>query len=440
MKNNGLVELFKKAGLTLEKINQLSVQTGFIKRCRQIKAVEFLVSMISESIRGCVSCNDLAAVIETHTGTLTSRQAYHQKMSSACLLFFEAIAAVVMHSKAAASVPSKFKRFKRILIQDSTVIKLPSKLMGVFSGVKNATTQVCNARIQSVFNLLSGTFVQWSIDAYSKNDAAAAPELPMEAGDLILRDRGYFVISEFERMMTAGADFVSRYMHRVTLYDPQTGQEIDLLRLLDTHRSIDMNVLIGKDRKTPIRLIAVEVSQEMAGRRRQKAKTQCRGHNPGQEVLFLMGWTIFITSLTRREITVDDFIELYGLRWKIETIFKTWKSHLAFDKIHIVGQIQLRLLLIARFVAILLFYEKIYTPLLQKVHQNCQKTLSVMKLMRYISRNLNAIPLLLKAISGSVECVRVIERYCTYDKRKRLNFIEKEIKILTTLEAMRSLS
>ncbi len=63
-----------------------------------------------------------------------------------------------------------------------------------------------------------------------------------------------------------------------------------------------------------------------------------------------------------------------------------------------------------------------------------------MKLMRYVSRNLNAIPQLLKAISGSVECIRVIARYCTYDKRKRLNFIEKEIKILTTFDAMEHLS
>lgn len=440
MKNNVLIKLFGKAGLSLEKINMLSVQMGFIKRCRQIKAVEFLVYMITESIRGCVSCNDLAAVIEAETGTAASRQAYHQKMSCTCLLFFEAIAAIIMNTKESASVPSKFRRFKRILIQDSTVIKLPSKLMGVFSGVKNATTQVCNARIQSVFNVLSGFFVQWSIDTYSKNDTAAAPELPIEAGDLILRDRGYFMVAEFERIIKAGADFVSRYKHGIVLYDPQTGQEIDLLRLLDTHRSIDMNILIGRDSKTQVRLIAVEVSDEIAGRRRQKAREHCSGHNPSKDVLFLMGWTIFITTLASSEVAINDFVELYGLRWKIETIFKTWKSHLSFDKIHIVGAIQVRLLLIARFIAILLFYEKIYAPLLQKIHKECNKTLSLMKLMHYISRNLNAIPQLLNAINGSIRCLRVVERYCMYDKRKRLNFIEKEIKILTTLDAIEPLS
>jgi len=440
MKNNGVVALFKKAGVSLEKINQLSVQTGFIKRCRQIKAVEFLVYMIAESIRGCVSCNDLASVIEARTGSAASRQAYHQKMRSASLLFFEAIAAMVMKSKTSAAIHSKFRRFKRILVQDSTVIRLPSKLMGVFSGVSNAQTKVCNARIQSVFDLLCGSFTHWSIDTYSKNDLVAAPELAVEAGDLVLRDRGYFLVAECRRIMKAGADFISRYKHRTALYDPQTGQDLDLCRLLDTQRTVDRKVWIGKDGKTEVRLIAVEVSQETAARRRQKARQECHGHNPGKEVLFLMGWTIFITSLTGSEITMDDFMELYGLRWKIETLFKTWKSHLSFDKIHVVGEIQLRLLLMARWIAIILFYEKIYTPLFQKVHQECQKTLSVMKLMRYISRNIEAISHLLKAISGSVKCLRIIERYCTYDKRKRLNFIEKEINILTTLDAMGTLS
>lgn len=440
MKNNVFIKLLEKAGISLEKINVLSVETGFIKRCRQIKAVEFLVYMITEAIGGCVSCNDLAAAIETETGTAASRQAYHRKMSCACLLFFEAIAAIIMNSKASVSIHSKFRRFKRILVQDSTVIKLPSKLMDVFSGVRNAHTKVCNARIQSVFDLLSGCFAQWSIDTYSKNDLVAAPELTIEAGDLILRDRGYFIVAEFDRIIRAGADFVSRYKHKTTFYDPQTGHEINLCRLLDMQRTVDQKVLIGKDSKTEVRLIAVEVPQETADRRRQKAREECKGHNPGKEALFLMGWTIFITSLTSSEITINDFMELYGLRWKIETIFKTFKSHMSFDKIHIVSEIQLRLILIARFIAITLFYEKLYAPLLKMAYQESRKILSLMKLMRYISRNLKAIPQLLNAVNGSIKCLRMVERYCMYDKRKRLNFIEKELGILAAIEATTTLS
>ena len=440
MKNHGLIPLLETAGLCLETLHRLAVQTGFIRRCRQIQAVAFLVYLIAESVRGCVSCNDLAAVIETETGIGASRQAYHQKMRDTGLRFLEAILAKLLQSKTLLTVHSQFHRFRRILIQDSTVIQLPSKLLKAFSGVGNAHVQVCNARIQSVFDLLSGCFTQWSIDPYTKNDMVSAPELAVKAGDLVLRDRGYFTTDECERIQQARADFVSRYKHKTTLYDPRTGQELDLVRLLDTQRNLDQWVAIGRDRKTPVRLVAIEVSQETASRRRQKAQREQKGHHPSQAVLFLMGWTIFLTSLPREALTVEQLIEVYGLRWKIEILFKVWKSHLSFDKIHTVGAIQLRVILIARFIALLLLYEKLYIPLQLRVDQACQKTLSLLKLVRYISRNLQGIPRLLNAIHHRGNGLRNIERYCTYDKRKRQNFIDKERTILSAIEPMKTLN
>lgn len=440
MKKNILVTLFDKIGLNTETINQLSVQTRFIQRCRKIKALEFLIYMITESVRGCISYNDLAATIQLEAGTMASRQAYHAKVGQASLRFFEAILAKVMYAKTYAAIPAPWRQFKRILVQDSTVVKLPSKLMDVFSGVKNAHTQVCNARVQCVYDLLAGVFTHWSLHSYRKNDLAAAPELEVRTGDLVLRDRGYFIVKEFRRIMEALGDFISRYKHKTTLYDPQTGREIDLFRLLKTSGNIDRKVLIGKDHPIEVRIIAAEVSQETAGRRRQKAKKENHGHNPGKEVLFLMGWTIFFTSLTSDDLDINDFLELYGLRWRIENIFKTWKSHFNFDKIHAVGENQLKLILMARFMAITLFYEKIYVPLSKMVAKKSANILSLMKLMRYISRNFKAIPQLLNAAGGSMEYLKIVTKYCTYDKRKRANYAEKEQRILTEIETMVNLS
>jgi hypothetical protein len=131
---------------------------------------------------------------------------------------------------------------------------------------------------------------------------------------------------------------------------------------------------------------------------------------------------------------------VYGLRWKIEILFKVWKSHLSFDKIHTVGAIQLRLILIARFIALLLLYEKLYIPLQLRVDQECQKTLSLLKLVRYISRNMQSIPRLLDALNRRGNGLRNLERYCTYDKRKRQNFIDKERIILSSIEPMKILN
>jgi hypothetical protein len=75
-----------------------------------------------------------------------------------------------------------------------------------------------------------------------------------------------------------------------------------------------------------------------------------------------------------------------------------------------------------------------------RVDQECQKTLSLLKLVRYISRNLQGIPRLLNAIHHRGNGRRNIERYCIYDKRKRQNFIDKERIILSAIEPMKSLN
>ncbi len=440
MKKNVIIDLFKNAGVSVKRINKLSVETGFIKRIGKIKALYFLVYMITESVRGCVSYNDLAAIIQFETGKMASRQAYHNKINVAALEFFKAILATIMHTKANINIPRQFRRFKRIIVQDSTVIKLPSKLMKVFSGVKNAHTKVCNARVQCVYDLLSGSFLQFSIDSYSKNDLAVASELQVNAGDLILRDRGYFIINELQRIIKARGDFVSRYKHKTLLFHPETGKEIDLLRLLKKQNNIDMTVLIGTDNQIEVRIIAAAVSQETADRRRQKAKKECKGHNPGKDCLSLMGWTIYFTSLDSKDLDINIFVKLYGLRWRIENIFKTWKSNFNFDKIHAVGENQLKLILMARFIAMTLFYQNIYLPLFITMANKCKRWISLMKLMRYISRNIMAIPQLLKAAGGTKGKLKVVEKYCTYDKRKRLNYADNELFIVNKLENMTKLT
>ena len=75
------------------------------------------------------------------------------------------------------SAPLAFGRYKRVLVQDSTVIQLPARLFTTFSGVSNAHSNVCNARIQAVYDLVAAEFIDFSIDPYSKNDFKAAPEL-----------------------------------------------------------------------------------------------------------------------------------------------------------------------------------------------------------------------------------------------------------------------
>ena len=313
-------------------------------------------------------------------------------------------------------------KYRRILVQDSTIIRLPSKLYDLFSGVKNATTTVCNARIQGIYDLVSRQFIQFSIDPYSKNDLAVVFDISVQPGDLVLRDRGYFSVKAIEAFKNKGTDSILRYKHKKSLFDIETGKEIHLLKYLTKHGSMDKMILIGANEKYPVRILAKPVNEETANLRRMKAKKEQRGKNPSEELLKLMSWTIFVTSITQPDISFEIINTFYSFRWRIENIFKTWKSNFSFAKIHNVSAQQIQVLICARLIMATLFVHRIFNRLSGVVKKSSGKTLSMMKFMRYISKNLDVIGRLVNIEKISNRTIEAINRFCTYDKRKRLNF------------------
>ena len=70
-----------------------------------------------------------------------------------------------------------------------------------------------------------------------------------------------------------------------------------------------------------------------------------------------MAWTIFITTIPVEQADFHKIFMIYGLRWRIEIIFKSWKSHMQFAKLHNVSENQLRVILTARFIMIVIYMQ-----------------------------------------------------------------------------------
>ncbi len=375
-------DFFNAEGLSRIEIEELAFETGFCKRrSGKIEAPDFLIHFCLESLEGTVSHNDIASKMQAKTGTDASRQAYHQRMNNECVVFFEKILERVMVTK---YFPEKTDEisgqngFSRILVQDSTVIRLPLRLFEIFSGVKNAHAAVCNARIQGVYDLLSKQFIQFSIDPYSRNDLSAASDISVWPGDLLLRDRGYFSVKNIKELKRKGADTIFRYKHKTLIYDIETGKKINLSEYLILNGSVDKIVLCGAEEKYKVRIVAEPVKEEIANLRRMKAKKESSGKNPSKELLSLMSWSIFITTIRTEKFTFGMILKLYGLRWRIENIFKTWKSHFSFSKIHNVSERQLRVLLTARLTMITFIYHGLFKPLSMEIRKISDKRLSLM--------------------------------------------------------------
>ena len=123
-------------------------------------------------------------------------------------------------------------------------------------------------------------------------------------------------------------------------------------------------------------------------------------------------------------------LDLYSLRWLIETIFKNWKSNLNFDKIHNVSSIQLRILLTSKFLIIILI-QHLYSSVKPIVKKVFGKLLSFLKFSNFLAEHLYKINDLLEPTDLSInDEIRNIAYYCSYDKRKkRRNFEERMIEI-----------
>ena len=414
---------------------KLAKDLNFTKRSpRKIDVVNLLASLCEECIHGSPSCNDLASHIQTISGGAPSRQAVNLRLNQAFQNILQRLLEKVIGEKIVwngspeAKTTHLFHGYRRVLVQDSTIIKLPGHLFADFSGVSNAQSSVCNARIQATYNLLDSRLVGFSIDPYSKNDQAAAPELPLQKGDLVLRDRGYLVIDEIQRHRNAGADCIYRHKTGTIYLDPKTLDPIDLPALLKCQGRLDREVLLNNEARTRVRLVTAPVDTETDNLRRRKAKKETKGHHPSQAVLELMDWTIFITTIPAALAGFKEILAIYGLRWRIEIIFKAWKSHMKFPLLHRVSKLQMAILLKARLLIIAACTNIVYGPLERMLLQNYNRRLSLLKFMRFLSKSPAHFIRVLQSPSLCKQENRVFHealvRYCCYDKRKRQNYSE----------------
>ena len=428
--------------LDAETLDELARTTGWSKaEPRKISLAQLLMALSMESVQGEASFNDLSSRIHLlNKDGGPSRQAVSKRINAPFLKVLEALLAKAIAAKtdceSLSCQDSSLACYARVLIQDSTVIRLPAWLFARFSGVSNAHQTVCNARIQATYDIKNMVFVSFEICPYSDNDLRAAPRLKLAENDLVLRDRGYLIAAEVARHSASGACCIYRHKTGTTYLDEQTGEPIDLLAELRRNGKLDRTVMLGDRERTRVRLVSAPVSEEVANHRRMKAKKEMRGHNPSAEVLALMDWTIFLTTAAK-EVDFAAILRIYGLRWRIEIIFKTWKSHLNFDAIHRVSDVGLRSILTMRLVMITEGTNVLYRCCHSHVKRHHDRELSLQKFLKRLGRSPELADMITQALADlsrepsepedeqTRETWNHLVRYCCYDKRKRKNFFDQ---------------
>lgn len=185
--------------------------------------------------------------------------------------------------------------------------------------------------------------------------------------------------------------------------------------------------------KSVVRLIAFPASEEVAESRRRKARKELK-RTLSADYLELQGWFIYLTTIEKETAEPKKIFALYKLRWRIEIIFKSWKSNMAFDKIHNVSKIQLWVILWSRFIMIIICTQIIYTACRKVIKANLDKDLSLLKVTHYLIKHPEKITGIIRELQSDPSKPGIISttmaKYCSYEKRKKRSNYQEDLRTI----------
>jgi len=423
-------------------IERIAKECNFQKRkARKITAKNYLLGffMMLNEVGG-KSYNDWAMKISFLIKRRISKQAINKKMNETQIEFLKKILRFLIGEKIKNKRDIKnenLKMFRNVIVEDSTNIQLNDRLYKEYPGNNGGNKKTKNAimRIQTAFNITKNKFMRFEITSYRENDLKYSEKIfqIVQKGDLLIRDLGYFVIKIFRKLNEDGVFYISRFKKKINVFLREKDENvIDLAKMLRKRGNLDIEVFLGEKEKLPVRLIALPVTEEIASKRRMKAKENKDGrYKHTKEYYYLLGWELFITNVGKHKITPKDIMHLYYLRWRIESIFKTWKSYLRITETSKIGsKIRIDSYILCMLIFITILQVHMYNFFLGKRNssETFRNKISLLKFTKYIANNMmNMFFYKMKQCKAlDILSFENISYYCLYDIRKdRQNYFQK---------------
>lgn len=277
----------------------------------------------------------LAAMV-TAIEARISRVALHYRFTKAAAAFLLKCLQFVLQQKFSrlGAIDTRLLRpFRRVLLADSSSWDVSEKLRGILPGF-GGSAAAANCKLQTVYDYKHGVLEFLAVTAGTVPDNRYTDHLPgrLQKGDLILIDQGYFKLQTLAEIISKGAFFLTRFLVRTTLRDALTQTTIDLEKHLGKlpGNACEMAVLMGGGKLPEVacRLIALRVSEQVANERRRRLKQDAKKkkRHVSKRHLQMCGWTLLITNIPQRWVSMEMVRALYTVRWQIELLFKQLKS------------------------------------------------------------------------------------------------------------------
>ena len=319
--------------------------------------------------------------------------------------------------------------FNRILIRDSTTQQLPDHLSDVFPGSHSHGNPTAIMRVQALFNFTEEKWEDFSISAYTNNDQSAAEMYKdlLQKKDLLLQDLGYFTLAWIAQLVV-NQYIITKWDNKTNLYN-EDGNQINLLELLGGKKQVDIPVLLGSKTRIPMRMIARKLPADKAKERIASARKDRHSKaNHSKEYYELLKYEIYLTNISKDTLSAKQIAQLYGLRWHIEILFKSWKSYANFKKIFDKERMSYHRTCFSIYALLIEFVfltVNIYHHVKQKIKQQTNAHLSILKFMD-VANDLHEKILNIQKLEQLDPYIPQFALHATYEKRKkRKNTMEK---------------
>lgn len=323
-----------------DRANEVARATGFMERERVLSGSSFVVGLVSAWTADPAS--SLAGLSQGigNAGTPIRRQGLNARFDASAVRFLHAMVGECMKVMVTSCPVASgvLARFSAVDLVDSTRITLPNALEQQWqgSGGYGAGASVSAMKVSVRWDVRGGALTQLDITHGITHDRCPrAHQAPVAAGSLQMRDLGYFKLDDFEAIGQQGAHWLTRYKLGTTLLS-EDGQELVLPADLAHHPGhyLDQQVLVGKDKKLPARLIAQRVPQAVVDQRHERLRETARQNQttPSAHALIMAHWTLYLTNVPATILTPAEVFVVGRYRWQIELLFKLWKSELMLDE------------------------------------------------------------------------------------------------------------
>jgi hypothetical protein len=321
-----------------EQARQLARETGCVKRTRKFDGASLLQTLVFGWMQEEEATLEMLTQVAQYAGVQVSDTAVDKRFTSALAECLYRLLQRISQYQVQAEQPlahTLLRRFRAVIVEDSSQVSLPIDVLHIWRGSGNEQEKAA-VKVHVRYDLLSGQlFGPLLTDGRTPDTKSPFKAELLPKGSVYLADSGYWDLTWLRAQQQAGRYWLMRLKAGTVLLN-RKGHRVHLKGLLPQQvgQWVCYGLRLGVQAQIPVRVMIVRVPREVAEQRRSDLQKEAKrkGQPLSQQQMDLADWTILVTTVPARLLSVPEAFVLLRLRWQIEILFRRWKDGWHIDE------------------------------------------------------------------------------------------------------------